>query len=178
MHEQCLAYRWFMNINMEWIDYKKLCLHDFFIGSYFQLACKDYDCKSCEEEYPSCEGKEDGLYPLPGRPYDIIYIKCDKGRRIGRGLCPRDPEWGVQTFPYNRQCVHMFAVPKDDHIHGQLPSCNGKFDGNYPYLTRDTGYCHGHYKCEGGMATAVKCPNETLYDTVKGACKIGGVCVI
>lgn len=111
---------------------------------------------------------------MPDRPYDILYIKCDKGRRIGRGLCPRDSEWGVQTFPYNRQCVQMFAVPKDDHKNGQLPSCNGKVDGDYPYLI---GYCPGYYKCEGGVATAVKCPNETLYDTVKGACEIGGVCV-
>lgn len=141
---------------------------------YFRLACKRHNCKLCEQEYPTCEGKEDGLHPLPSDPYNSDYIRCDKGRRIEIGMCPPDPEWGTQEVPYNRQCVQVFAVPIDDHKNGQLPSCNGKGDGNYQFLV---GYCRGYYRCDGGVATAVKCPNNTIFDTVKKSCEIGGVCI-
>lgn len=146
----------------------------FFIGRYFRLACKRHNCKLCEQEYPTCEGKEDGLHPLPSDPYNSDYIRCDKGRRIEIGMCPPDPEWGTQEVPYKRQCVQVFAVPIDDHKKGQLPSCNGKGDGNYQFLV---GYCRGYYRCDGGVATAVKCPNNTIFDTVKKSCEIGGVCI-
>lgn len=56
-----------------------------------------------------------------------------------------------------------------------MPSCTGKEDGNYPYLV---GYCPGYYKCEGGVATAVKCPKGTMFDAVRKMCMFGGKCIL
>nr|XP_034307095.1 uncharacterized protein LOC117682794 [Crassostrea gigas] len=140
---------------------------------YFRLTCK-LSCKPCELDYPSCEHKANGLWPWPQYPHDPDYMQCKNGRRIKRGKCPTDPVWGVASFPYKGQCVHLFAVPKDYNPHGELPSCLGKVDGNYQYLV---GYCAGYYKCESGVATAVKCPYNTLFDTASRTCKIGGKCI-
>lgn len=76
---------------------------------------------------------------------------------------------------YKGRCVHRFALPTDYNPNGALPSCNGTSisDGNYQYTDRP---CDAYYKCECGVASAVKCPNNTVFDTVK-TCEIGGTCV-
>lgn len=120
---------------------------------YFRLTCKLTRCKPCEQEYISCEDREDGLHSSPDQPLHYPkYITCDNGRRIDEGRCPTDAVWGVQSFPYNGTCVQLFAVPKDFNPYGGLPSCNGTVDGDYQF---PAGYCLGYYKCEGGVATAV-----------------------
>lgn len=135
------------------------------------MTCKHQSCKPCELEYLSCEDREDGLQYSPVQPLDHSkYITCDKGRTTDSGTCPYDAVWRVQSFPYNGTCVQLFAVPTDFNPFGQLPSCNGTVDGDYPF---PSGYCPGYYKCEGGVATAVKCPNNTIFDTARKRCEVG-----
>lgn len=142
---------------------------------YFRLTCKLQPCKPCEQEYLSCEDREDGLQSSPDQPLHYPkYITCDKGRKIDNGTCPTDAVWNVQSFPYNGTCVQLFGVPKDFNPHGQLPSCNGTVDGDYQF---PAGYCRGYYKCEGGEAMAVKCPNNTIFDTARKRCEVGGNCI-
>lgn len=74
-------------------------------------------------EYPPCEHKADSLWSWPQYPPDPGYMQCKNGRRIKRGDCPIDRVWGAKSYPYKGQCVHPFAVPKDYHPHGELPSC-------------------------------------------------------
>lgn len=101
-------------------------------------------------------------------------MKCEKGRRIEKGYCPVNSEWGVQSFPYNGKCVQLFAVPKEYNPNGELPSCRGKQDGVYQYLV---GYCPGFYVCSNGEAFAVKCPHNTIFDTASKTCKVNGKCI-
>lgn len=70
--------------------------------------------------------------------------------------------------------MQLFAVPKDFNPYGGLPSCNGTVYGDYQF---PAGYCLGYYKCEGGVATAVKCPNNTIFDTARKRCEVGGNCI-
>lgn len=147
----------------------------FSVGRYFRLTCKHQTCKPCEQEYFSCEDREDGLQSSPYQQLHFPkYITCDKGRTIDNGTCPYDDVWRVQSFPYNGTCVQLFAVPKDFNPYGELPSCNGTVDGDYQF---PAGYCLGYYKCEGGVATAVKCPNNTIFDTARKRCEVGGNCI-
>lgn len=145
---------------------------------YFRLTCKPgmhCDSGSCGRKYITCEDKEDGLQPSPHQQLHYPnYITCDKGRRIHEGRCPVDALWGVQSFPYNGQCIQLFGVPTVYNPHGLLPSCNGTVDGNYPFTNGS--YCFGYYKCEGGVATAVKCPSRTIFDTDKRICDLRGSC--
>lgn len=133
------------------------------------------DSGSCGRKYITCEDKEDGLQPSPHQQLHYPnYITCDKGRRIHEGRCPVDALWGVQSFPYNGQCIQLFGVPTVYNPYGLLPSCNGTVDGNYPFTNGS--YCFGYYKCEGGVATAVKCPSRTIFDTDKRICDLRGSC--
>lgn len=142
---------------------------------YFRLTCKLQPCKPCEQKYISCEDREDGLQSSPDQKLHFPkYITCDKGRKIDNGTCPHDAVWGVQSFPYNGTCVQLFGVPKDFNPYGELPSCNGTVDGDYQFPVH---YCLGYYKCEGGVSTAVKCPNNTIFDTARKRCEVGGNCV-
>lgn len=139
------------------------------------MTCKLGKCKPCEQEYPSCENTADGFWPWPEYSHrPTYYMQCKNGRRIKRGDCPNDPIWGFPSFPYKGQCVHLFGIPKDYNSLGYLPSCLGEVDGNYQY---PVGYCAGYYKCESGVATAVKCPKNTLFDIASRTCKIGGKCI-
>lgn len=139
------------------------------------MTCKFQRCKPCEQEYISCEDREDGLQSSPDQPLHYPeYITCDKGRRINQGRCPFNTVWGVQSFPYNGTCVQLFAVPKAFNPYGELPSCKGTVDGDYQF---PAGYCRGYYKCKGGVATAVKCPNNTIFDTASKTCQVGGNCI-
>ncbi|XP_061198240.1 uncharacterized protein LOC133206303 isoform X2 [Saccostrea echinata] len=142
------------------------------MGLYYRLQCKKSHCIPCEVFYPKCEDKDDGLWPQP--EYDgPRYMICQNGRTIETGTCPRDETWSVQSFPYNGKCVHMFAIPKGYKGFGYLPSCNGTADGNYQYPERP---CDAYYRCDGGIASAVKCPQNTLFDILSKTCKVGGTC--
>lgn len=143
----------------------------FFIsGRYFSLLCK---CRDCEYLRPGCKDKGNGIIQHPLKGFSPWYILCRDNRTIEEGFCPRDNEWGVQKFPYNGQCVHLFAIPNEFNSIGMLPSCNGKPDGNYQFRERP---CDAYYKCEDGVAIAVKCPGNTMFDSSNRTCKIGGKC--
>lgn len=98
---------------------------------------------------------------------------CKDNRTIETGRCPGDKVGGPTAFPYKGQCVGIFAVPKDYNPNGLLPSCNGETNGNYQYKER----CDGYYKCDNGIAFAVKCPNGMLFDSANKTCAVGGVCI-
>nr|XP_034306446.1 uncharacterized protein LOC109617396 [Crassostrea gigas] len=138
----------------------------------FRLQCKLSHCIPCEVRYPKCEDKEDGLWPQPERGFSPQYMICKDNRIIETGYCPVDNVWSVQSFPYMGQCVHLFAIPNDYNSNGYLPSCNGKADGNYQYRER----CDAYYQCDNGIASAVKCPNGTVFDSANKICAVGGKC--
>lgn len=81
----------------------------FSVGRYFRLTCKHQPCKPCEQEYLSCEDREDGLQSSPDQPLHFPkYITCDKGRKTDNGTCPYDAVWRVQSFPYmERVCSYL-----------------------------------------------------------------------
>lgn len=56
---------------------------------------------------------------------------------------------------------------------GHLPTCNGKPDGNYPFSTRP---CDAYYRCDGGRAKAVKCPDHTYFDVTQRKCATNVAC--
>lgn len=130
-------------------------------------------CKLCEQLHPSCKEEGNGFFQHPLKGFSPWYILCKDNRTIEEGYCPTDNEWRAQQFPYNGQCVHLFAIPNEYNSVGLLPSCNGKPDGNYQYPERP---CDAYYKCEDGMAYAVKCPGNTVFDSSNRTCKIGGIC--
>lgn len=134
------------------------------------MLCKCWDCKNLR---PGCKEKGNGIVQHPYKGFSPWYILCRDNRTIEEGYCPRDNEWGVQTFPYNGQCVHLFAIPNEFNSNGMLPSCNSKPDGNYQFRERP---CDAYYKCEDGVATAVKCPGGTIFDSFNRICKVGGYC--
>lgn len=151
-------------------------IYFYILGDYmqYQYKCTHPKCIPCEMRFHSCKNLPNGKWPLPERPHYITYIKCENGRKIEIKNCPIDSLWGVQTFPYIGQCVQLFAIPKSYNPNGALPSCTGKDDGNYQFPVR---YCNGYYVCENGFASAVKCPNNTVFDSVKKICKVDGHCV-
>lgn len=76
-----------------------------------------------------------------------------QGREIGEGTCTRDTIW-------QEQCINV----------GLLPNCSENTDGHYEYQSRP---CDAYYKCEGGVATAVKCPPDTSFNVDTGICMAG-----
>lgn len=142
-------------------------------GRYFRLQCKLSHCIPCEVRYPKCEDKENGLWPQPEKGFSPWYMICKNNRTIETGYCPTDNVWSVQSFPYMGQCVHLFAIPNEYNSNGYLPSCSGKADGNYQHQER----CDAYYKCDNGMASAVKCPNGTVFDSARKTCAVGGTCI-
>lgn len=89
------------------------------------------------------------------------------------GKCTIDSVWGSQTFIYNGTCTQRFAIPTSEADYGLLPSCSAKPDGNYQFRTRP---CDAYYRCEGGRATAVKCPEHTLFDVTRRTCASNVAC--
>lgn len=136
------------------------------------MLCTSLHCQHCTQLYPSCKEEGNGFFQHPLHGFSPWYIFCKDNRTIDEGYCPPDYEWGIQQFPYNGQCVHLYAIPREYVSSGLLPSCNGKADGNYQYLER----CDAYYKCEDGMATAVKCPDNTVFDSSNRTCEKGGIC--
>lgn len=128
---------------------------------------------SCEDRYPKCEDKKDGLF-MGSTRFTKKYMICKNGRRIALEFCPYDKEWLEDTFPYNGECVHAYALPMEfNSDFGRLPSCRGTPNGNYQYPDRP---CDAYYKCEQGVASAVKCPINTVFDTKKRICIVRGIC--
>lgn len=87
--------------------WKHRCNDSFFfiIGRYFRLQCKFSHCAPCEINYPKCENKEDGLWPQHEREITPFYMICENNRLIYQGYCRQDSLWGIETYPYNGQCV-------------------------------------------------------------------------
>ncbi|XP_078341956.1 uncharacterized protein LOC144627872 [Crassostrea virginica] len=139
---------------------------------YFRNQCMGSHCTPCDVTFPNCENKSDGLWPQPSKGFSPWYMICENNRTLRTGQCPNDEEWSATSFPYNGECVHIFAIPSDYDSNGLLPSCKGKVDGNYQYKER----CDAFYKCENGMASAIKCPQNTIFDSVKRSCEVGGMC--
>lgn len=139
---------------------------------YSRLQCKRSHCIPCEVTHPKCEDKDDGLWLQPEKGFSPWYMICKDNRTIETGYCPVDNVWNVPSFPYLGQCVHLFAIPNEYNSNGFLPSCNGKADGNYQYQQR----CDAYYQCDNGIASAVKCPNGTVFDSASKTCAVGGKC--
>lgn len=139
---------------------------------YSRLQCKRSHCIPCEVTHPKCEDKDDGLWLQPEKGFSPWYMICKDNRTIETGYCPVDNVWNVPSFPYLGQCVHLFAIPNEYNSNGFLPSCNGRADGNYQYQQR----CDAYYQCDNGIASAVKCPNGTVFDSASKTCAVGGKC--
>lgn len=92
------------------------------------------------------------------------------------GTCEDDSLWNINKIIYDGQCRNPYEVSYKDS--GLLSSCKGKMDGNYAnehpdlYFGGHRDYfrvgrkCDAYYQCQGGEASAVKCPNGTTYDSV------------
>lgn len=128
---------------------------------------------NCQAYHFSCAGLPDGFNEHPVKRPGPFYIICLQERVIAEGTCPRDTEWQAKMFPYNGKCTHRFAIPTSWFNIGLLPDCAGKADGHYQYPTRP---CDAYYKCEGGVATAVKCPPNTNFDTDTRVCSVSVSC--
>ncbi|XP_055999588.1 uncharacterized protein LOC125656654 [Ostrea edulis] len=128
---------------------------------------------NCEGYHFSCAGLPDGFNEHPVKRPGPYYVRCLQERLIEDGTCPADTEWGTQTFPYNGKCTHRFAIPESHHGIGFLPDCSEKSDGNYQYPHRP---CDVYYRCDGGNATAVKCPSYTNFDVRSGICRNDVTC--
>lgn len=128
---------------------------------------------NCQAYHFSCAGLPDGFNEHPVKRPGPYYIICLQERVIAEGTCPRDNEWQAQMFPYNGKCTHRYAIPTSWFNIGLLPDCVGKADGHYQYPTRP---CDAYYKCEGGIASAVKCPPNTNFDTTSRVCSAGTSC--
>lgn len=99
---------------------------------------------------------------------------CLQERVIAKENCPIDEEWQAQMFPYNGKCTHQYAIQTSWYNVGLLPNCAGIADGHYQYPTRPCGPYY--YKCKGWVATAMKCPPNTMFDKITGVCKPGISC--
>lgn len=130
-------------------------------------------CIPCSSQNPDCRQQEDGLQSWPFRLGSSWYVVCVNGRATETGSCPDDKEWNTTSLPYEGHCVHRFAVPTVYNPAGALPSCEGKIDGNYQYPERP---CDAYYTCRCGVASAVKCPGNTLFDVENKRCQTGGRC--
>lgn len=113
-----------------------------------------------------------GVHRDPRRS-PLSFIRCYGNRLVEEGNCTVDSVWGTQTFIYNGTCTQSFAIPASEADYGLLPSCSAKPDGNYQFRTRP---CDAYYRCEGGRATAVKCPEHTLFDVTRRTCASNVAC--
>lgn len=142
----------------------------FFSGKYFF----NVRLTKCETYTPSCAGLPDGFNINPITIGSTNYMICLQERFIAKENCPIDEEWQAQMFPYNGKCTHQYAIPTSWYNVGLLPNCAGIADGHYQYPTRPCGTYY--YKCKGWVATAMKCPSNTMFDKTTGVCKPGIFC--
>lgn len=102
------------------------------------------------------------------------------------GTCDENSLWNIKKIIHKGQCRNPYEVSDKDG--GLLPSCEGKEDGNYSndfggYYIHFGQYtkdyfrvgrkCDAYYQCKGGVATAVKCPNGTTFESLSRSCKPG-----
>lgn len=130
------------------------CLFFFILGRYFRLQCKFSQYSPCEQQYPKCEDKYDGLWPQHEQEITPFYI-CKNNRLADQGYCLHDNLWDIETYPYNGQCVHRFAIPKD--FNGYLLSCKSKADGNYRFQD-PAPICNAYHECKNGSASTILMP--------------------
>lgn len=144
-------------------------------GDYLQTKYDYYYPGRCSVyEVGDCIHLSDGVYEHPRRNNNTLFIRCYRNRLVEEGMCPIDHVWGTQTYPYNKACTQKFAIPTSYYMNvGLLPSCSGKSDGNYQFRTRP---CDAYYRCEGGKAIAVKCPQHTYFDVIRRRCSSDVAC--
>lgn len=102
------------------------------------------------------------------------------------GTCDENSLWNIKKIIHKGQCRNPYEVSHKDG--GLQPSCEGKEDGNYSndfggYYIHFGQYtkdyfgvgrkCDAYYQCKGGVATAVKCPNGTTFESLSRSCKPG-----
>lgn len=124
----------------------------------------------CIDQYPSCDGLEDGFQAWPSKPTEY-WIICYKKRLLEKGTCKEDSNWKSRTLPYNGTCTSVFAIPGES-----LPSCAGKPNGNFDtsqFFSSGPWLCNAYYNCKDGVTTAHVCPNGTVFDGKSGECKMG-----
>lgn len=73
-------------------------------------------------------------------------------------------------YPFNGKCTQRYAILTSYYGIGRLPDCSRKVDGHYEYPSRP---CDAYYKCEGGVASAVKCPPNTSFNKDTVICMTG-----
>lgn len=147
----------------------------YFVGRYFRLQCKLSHCSPCGASFSKCECKRNGFYIALESELTNRYMICKDGRPVHVGHCKGDKIWGGQTFPYNGKCTHITALPTDFFDVGRLPSCKGQLNGNNQFPDCP---CDAYYRCEDGVSSPVKCPTNTVFDSVTKTCKEGGKCVV
>lgn len=153
----------------------------FFPGEYRLLSKPgDPPRNLCEWQNPSCINKSDGYHQ--GFQGINSFINCYKERLLNTGTCEDDAEWNIYKIPHDGKCTNPFEVLYKDG--GFLSSCEGKADGNYrfehdSYYRQQGDYfrvgrqCDAYYQCRGGVATPVKCPKGTVFESVSRLCKPG-----
>lgn len=144
-------------------------------GSYWESAFFNRHAGPCDLlNVPNCLYLPNGVHPHPHLSYvPFAFIRCYANRLVEEGNCTVDSVWGTQTYPYNGTCTQRFAIPSSEAPYGLLPNCSAKPDGNYQFRTRP---CDAYYKCEGGRATAVKCPEHTLFGVTRRTCASNVAC--
>lgn len=149
-----------------------------FTGDYRLLS---ESTSTCKRQYPSCSGKTDGYHENNNGPNS--YFNCFRERLLNMGKCEDDSLWNINKIIYDGQCRNPYEVSYKDG--GLLSSCDGKMDGNYANELPDLYFgghrdyfrvgrkCDAYYRCLGGVASAVKCPNGTTYDSLSKNCTPG-----
>lgn len=150
----------------------------FSIGDYLQTEYHYYHYyypgRCSVYEVGDCIHLSDGVYHHPRSNNNTLFIRWYRNRLVEEGMCPIDHVWGTQTYPYNKACTQRFAIPTSYYMNvGLLPSCSGRSDGNYQFSSRP---CDAYYRCEGGRATAVKCPEHTYFDIIRRRCSSDVAC--
>lgn len=144
-----------------------------YICSYWESLFYNRHGGNCDtRNIRDCLYLPNGVHRDPRRS-PSSFIRCYGNRLVEEGKCTIDSVWGSQTFIYNGTCTQRFAIPTSEADYGLLPSCSAKPDGNYQFRTRP---CDAYYRCEGGRATAVKCPEHTLFDVTRRTCASNVAC--
>lgn len=144
-----------------------------YTGNYWESLFYNRHGGNCDtSNIRDCLYLPNGVHRDPRRS-PSSFIRCYGNRLVEEGKCTIDSVWGTQTFIYNGTCTQRFAIPTSEADYGLLPSCSAKLDGNYQFRTRP---CDAYYRCEGGRATAVKCPEHTLFDVTRRMCASNVAC--
>lgn len=124
----------------------------------------------CSKQHLNCTCLLDGVYEHPTKRPGPHYVICLQGREIEEGTCMRDTIWQEQMYPFNGKCTQRYAIPISYHGIGLLPDCSRKEDEHNEFPSRP---CDVYYKCESGIATAVKCPPFNSFNKDTGMCMTG-----